>query len=53
MLGLMNRFISVVDAVNYRVGRITMYGIFVLMGILLWWLITFLVDLIRSNLDPT
>ena len=36
MLGLMNRFISVVDAVNYRVGRITMYGIFVLMGILLW-----------------
>ena len=32
----MNRFIRIVDAVNYRVGRITMYGIFVLMGILLW-----------------
>ncbi len=36
MLGLMQRYIRVVDAVNYRVGRIIMYGIFVLMGILLW-----------------
>lgn len=36
MFGLMQRFIHVVDAVNYRVGRIIMYGIFVLMGILLW-----------------
>jgi TRAP-type mannitol/chloroaromatic compound transport system permease small subunit len=25
-----------VDAVNYRIGRIMMYGIFVMMGILLW-----------------
>jgi TRAP-type mannitol/chloroaromatic compound transport system permease small subunit len=32
----MQRFIRVVDAVNYRVGRVIMYGIFVLMGILLW-----------------
>ncbi|TYB90125.1 TRAP transporter small permease subunit [Oceaniovalibus sp. ACAM 378] len=30
------RFITVVDAVNRRVGRITMYGIFVMIGILLW-----------------
>ena len=36
MLDLMKNFIRIVDAVNYRVGRITMYGIFVLMGILLW-----------------
>jgi TRAP-type mannitol/chloroaromatic compound transport system permease small subunit len=36
MLALMQRFIRVVDAVNYRVGRVIMYGIFVLMGILLW-----------------
>lgn len=36
MLALMQSFIRVVDAVNYRVGRIIMYGIFVLMGILLW-----------------
>lgn len=36
----MPRFASVyvrtVDAVNYRIGRIMMYGIFVMMGILLW-----------------
>ena len=25
-----------VDAVNYRVGRVVMYGIFVMVGILLW-----------------
>lgn len=29
-------FISFVDRVNYRVGRVAMYGIFVMMGILLW-----------------
>ena len=32
----MHAFIRGVDAVNYRIGRIVMYGIFVLMGILLW-----------------
>lgn len=32
----MRGFIRGVDAVNYRLGRIVMYGIFVLMGILLW-----------------
>jgi TRAP-type mannitol/chloroaromatic compound transport system permease small subunit len=36
MQGLMRGYIQVVDAVNHRVGRIMMYGIFVLMGILLW-----------------
>lgn len=36
MSGMMRRYISVVDAVNYRIGRIIMYGIFVLMAILLW-----------------
>ncbi len=30
------QFITVVDAVNRRVGRITMYSIFVMIGILLW-----------------
>ena len=29
-------YIRAVDAVNYRIGRVVMYGIFVLMGILLW-----------------
>ena len=36
MLSAMHAFIRGVDAVNYRIGRIVMYGIFVLMGILLW-----------------
>ena len=29
-------YIRVVDAVNYRIGRAMMYGIFVMIGILLW-----------------
>ncbi|MEM8693032.1 MAG: TRAP transporter small permease subunit [Pseudomonadota bacterium] len=36
MTGFARSSIEVIDLVNYRVGRITMYGIFVLMGILLW-----------------
>ncbi|MBW4707160.1 TRAP transporter small permease subunit [Roseobacter sp. YSTF-M11] len=36
MTGLAARYVRVVDAVNYRIGRIMMYGIFVMMGILLW-----------------
>ena len=32
----MRGYIRGVDAVNYRLGRVMMYGIFVLMGILLW-----------------
>lgn len=36
MLGLMRRYIRVTDAVNLRVGRIVMYGIFALMAVLLW-----------------
>lgn len=32
----MRGFIRLVDAVNYRLGRLIMYGIFVLMAILLW-----------------
>jgi len=32
----MRGYITAVDAVNYRVGRVIMYFIFVLMGILLW-----------------
>lgn len=36
MSGVIRAYIGAVDAVNYRVGRVIMYGIFVLMGILLW-----------------
>lgn len=32
----MSRYVAVVDAINYRIGRVAMYGIFVLIGILLW-----------------
>jgi TRAP-type mannitol/chloroaromatic compound transport system permease small subunit len=31
-----SRYVAVVDAINYRVGRFAMYGIFILIGILLW-----------------
>lgn len=34
--GWMRAYVRYVDAFNYRVGRIAMYGIFVMMGILLW-----------------
>jgi len=36
MLNVALKYIEVVDAMNYRIGRIVMYGIFVMMGILLW-----------------
>ena len=36
MQSVMRGFIRGVDALNYRLGRVAMYGIFVLMGILLW-----------------
>ncbi len=29
-------FIRTVDAINYRIGRITMYGIFLMVAILVW-----------------
>ena len=32
----MIRFITFVDSFNYRIGRFAMYGIFAMMGILLW-----------------
>lgn len=36
MTGFMRGYVRIVDAVNYRIGRIMMYGLFVMMGILLW-----------------
>lgn len=36
MGGVMRAYIRAVDGLNRRVGRVAMYGIFVLMGILLW-----------------
>jgi TRAP-type mannitol/chloroaromatic compound transport system permease small subunit len=36
MHGFMQRYVRIVDAVNYRVGRFAMYLIFAMVGILLW-----------------
>lgn len=36
MLTLARQYIRVIDAANHGIGRIVMYGVFVLMGILLW-----------------
>lgn len=36
MHGVMRSFIDAVDGVNRRIGRIVMYGIFALIGVLLW-----------------
>jgi TRAP-type mannitol/chloroaromatic compound transport system permease small subunit len=36
MKNFARKYVTVVDAVNYRMGRIIMYGIFVMVGILLW-----------------
>ena len=36
MTRAMKHYVRVVDAVNYRIGRVMMYGIFVMIGILLW-----------------
>ena len=32
----MSRYVTIVDAINIWLGRVVMYGIFVLIGILLW-----------------
>ncbi|MXQ06448.1 TRAP transporter small permease subunit [Alphaproteobacteria bacterium GH1-50] len=36
MTGLMLKYVGLVDPLNRWIGRIVMYGIFVMMGILLW-----------------
>jgi TRAP-type mannitol/chloroaromatic compound transport system permease small subunit len=33
---IIRRYVRIVDAVNHRIGRIMMYGIFVMVAILLW-----------------
>lgn len=33
---LISRYVRIVDAVNYRIGRVMMYFIFVMVAILLW-----------------
>jgi len=33
---ILSQYVAFVEAVNYRIGRIVMYGIFVMVGVLLW-----------------
>ena len=35
-MGAMAIYVRVVDAVNYRIGRVMMWGLFGMMAILLW-----------------
>ncbi len=36
MPGIVRTYVRVVDAINYRIGRLIMYGIFIMVGVLLW-----------------
>ena len=36
MSGFMRGYVRIVDGMNYYIGRVMMYGIFVMMAILLW-----------------
>ena len=36
MTWFISRYVSIIDAINYRVGRVVMYGIFVMIAILAW-----------------
>jgi TRAP-type mannitol/chloroaromatic compound transport system permease small subunit len=36
MIQFARNYVRIVDAVNYRIGRIMMYGIFLMIGVLLW-----------------
>ena len=36
MIATMRTYVRVVDAVNYRIGRMVMWGLFAMMAILLW-----------------
>lgn len=36
MTGAMKAYVRWIDRINYLIGRVVMYGIFVMMGILLW-----------------
>lgn len=36
MMRFVKRYVRVVDAVNYRIGRVMMWSLFVMFGVLLW-----------------
>jgi hypothetical protein len=36
MYAAMGRYVRWIDRVNYRIGRIVMYGVFVMIAVLMW-----------------
>ena len=52
-MGLMKGYIRIVDGFNRRIGRIVMYGIFVLMGILLWSTFSKVGSDLGFNINPS
>jgi len=52
-MGLMKGYIRVVDGLNRRIGRIVMYGIFVMMGILLWSTFSKVGSDLGFNINPS
>jgi TRAP-type mannitol/chloroaromatic compound transport system permease small subunit len=52
-MGLMKGYIRVVDGFNRRIGRIVMYGIFVMMGILLWSTFSKVGSDLGFNINPS
>lgn len=53
MTDFARRYIRIVDAVNYRVGRVMMYGIFAMMGILFWSTLTKVGSDIGLGINPS
>ena len=36
MSRIFSQYVKIIEAINYRVGRVVMYGIFFMVGVLLW-----------------
>lgn len=49
----MRHYVRAIDAMNYRIGRIMMYGIFAMMGILFWSTITKVGSDIGLGINPS
>lgn len=53
MIKFMRHYVRVIDAMNYRVGRVMMYGIFAMMGILFWSTLTKVGSDIGLGINPS
>lgn len=52
-MGLMKGYIRIVDGFNRRIGRVVMYGIFAMMGILLWSTFSKVGSDLGFNINPS